>query len=237
MNEYTAIADYYDLLMTSGYYQHDKIAKDIAALVPPSQKIIEIGVGTGLLLEKLLEIDPQYNLTGIDHTPAMLEIAQKRLGDRAKLFQADILSMSIPERFDAAISNGGLCAFVDTGSDCDFYTHLPDYESNLQALQNVANCLENGGLFITNVQGVHDAYDQPLPGGIVYSQEIFESTTTNCIEKVFYFKKEDDERILAQQRLIYRIFKEEAIEDIFNQAGFKVEGKDKSGQLFIASKK
>ncbi len=77
-------------------------------MVVPNQSIIEIGVGTGLLLEQLLKIDPQYNLTGMDHTAAMLEIAKERLGDRAKLFEADIISMSIPEEFDVAISNGGL---------------------------------------------------------------------------------------------------------------------------------
>ncbi|MBC6421862.1 MAG: class I SAM-dependent methyltransferase [Hormoscilla sp. SP5CHS1] len=130
MNEYTGIADYYDLLMTSGYYKYDQIALAIAEIVSTNQNIIEIGAGTGLLLEQLLEIDPQYNLTGMDHTPAMLEIAKKRLGDRVKLFEADIVSMSITERFDVAISQGGLCAFVDNGSDCDLYTHLTNDESN-----------------------------------------------------------------------------------------------------------
>ena len=236
MNEYTGIADYYDLLMNSGYYQHEEIAKAIAAILLPNQSIIEIGAGTGLLLEQLLKIDPQYNLTGMDHTAAMLEIARERLKDRAKLFEADIISMSMTDRFDFAISNGGLCAFVDTGSECDFYTHLTDDESNLRALQNVANCLHQGGLFVINIQGVHHNHDRPLPGGIVYSQEIFESNTNqDCIEKAFYFKK--DERILAEQRLIYRIFQGEAIENLFNQAGFQLEGKDKSGQLFISSKK
>lgn len=236
MNEYTGITDYYDLLMTSGYYNYKAIAREIAAIVPPNKKIIEIGAGTGLLLEKLLEINPQYDLTGMDHTPAMLDIAKKRLGDRAKLFEADILVMSIPDRFDVAISNGGLCAFVDTGSDCDFYTHLPDDESNLRALKNIANCLEPGGWFIINIQGVHDSYDQPLPDGIVYSQEIVESTThKDCIDKTFYFKKGD--RILAQQQLIYRIFKGEAIESLFDRADLKLEGKDSSGQFFIYSKK
>ncbi|MGB5634165.1 MAG: hypothetical protein WBM86_15485, partial [Waterburya sp.] len=84
--------------------------------------------------------------------------------------------------------------------------------------------------------GVHDSYDKPLPGGIVYSQEIFESTThKNCIEKNFYFKKND--QILAHQRLIYRIFQGKAIEDLFSKAGVKLQGKDESGQLFICSKK
>lgn len=236
MNEYTAIVDYYDLLMTSGYYKYGKIAKSISSMISTTQNIIEIGVGSGLLLEKLLEIDSQFDLTGMDHTPKMIELAKKRLSDDVSLFVADIVSMSIAEKFDVAISNGGLCAFVDTDNSCDFYTHLTDDDSNLQALKNIANCLNSGGLFIINIQGVHDSYDKPLPGGIIYSQEIFESTNNkNCIEKNFYFKK--GEQILAHQKLIYRIFEGEAIIELFNKAGFKVEGKDKSGQLFICSKK
>jgi predicted TPR repeat methyltransferase len=235
MNEYTGIADYYDLLMTSGYYNYEKLAQSIAEMVSPHQKIIEIGVGTGLLLEALLKINPDYNLTGMDHTPAMLEIAEKRLGDRAKLFQADIVSMSIDDRFDVAISNGGLCAFVNEGGECDFYTHLIDDDSNLRALQNVANCLHKDGMFIINIQGVHDSYDKPLGEGIVYAQEICESKThSDCIEKAFYFKKGD--RILAQQQLIYRIVKGDAIEKLFDRAGFQLKGKDKTGQLFLVSK-
>lgn len=236
MNEYTAIVDYYDLLMTSGYYQHEKIAKAISSVISTKQNIIEIGVGTGLLLEKLLEINPEYSLTGMDHTPGMLEIAKKRLGDRAKLFDADVVSMSIPEQFDVAISNGGLCAFVDTNGGYDFYTHLTEHGSNLQALKNVSNCLHKGGLFIINIQGVHDNYDKHLPGGIVYSQDIRESTAhENCIEKKFYFKK--DEQILAHQELVYKIFKGEIIEELFNKTGFNWEGKDQSTQLMIYSKK
>ena len=236
MNEYTGIADYYDLLMNSGYYNYEKIAKAIAPLINSNQKIIEIGVGTGLVLEKLLEIDPQYNLTGMDHTQAMLDIANKRLGNRVQLFEADIVSMSISEKFDVAISNGGLCAFVDSGSECDFYTHLVDDESNLRAIQNIANCLNKGGLFLINIQSVHESYDKPLTGGIVYSQEIFESTLNkDCIEKAFYFKK--DETICAQQRLIYKIYKQDKIEELYNKADFQLKGKDKSGQFFVCSKK
>ena len=236
MNEYTAIVDYYDLLMTSGYYQYEKLAKAISSLISSNQNIIEVGVGSGLLLEQLLAINPQYNLTGMDHTPKMIEAAKKRLGNRVDLFTEDIVAMSITEKFDVAISNGGLCAFVDTGDDCDFYTHLTDDESNLQALKNIANCLQPGGLFIINIQGVHDSYDRPLPGGIVYSQEIFPSKINqDCIEKNFYFKK--DHEVVAHQQLTYRIFQGEAIEELFTRAGFKLQGKDESGQLFICAKK
>ncbi|MDJ0674950.1 MAG: class I SAM-dependent methyltransferase [Calothrix sp. MO_167.B42] len=236
MNEYTAIVDYYDLLMTSGYYQYEKIAQAIASIISTEQKVIEIGVGTGLLLEKLLDIDPNYNLAGMDHTSEMIDIAKKRLGDRLNLFVEDIASMSISEEFDVAISNGGIGAFVDTGNNYDLYTHLTDDAINLQAMKNIANCLNKGGLFLINIQGVHDNYDKHLPDGIVYSQEIVESKTNkNCIEKSFYFRQNG--KTVAQQTLTYRFFQGEAIQELFNQAGFQLKGKDASGNFFIYSKK
>jgi SAM-dependent methyltransferase len=234
-NQYTDMIDYYDLLMTSGYHDYDERARALAALLPENPKVIEIGVGTGLVLEKLLELNPQYNLTGLDHTPAMLKIAKERLGDRAKLIQADMVTQSIPEEFDVAFSHGGLCAFVDTGSAYDFYSHLTDEETNVQALKNIAAGLKSGGLFVMSIRGVHNNYDQLLPDGIVYTQEIVESTTyEGCIEKTFYFTKDDE--LLAKQRNIYGIFKGEDIEDIFSRANFKLEGEDQSGLFRIYSK-
>ena len=235
MNQYTNMAEYYDLVMTNGYYDYEKRAKAIAAVLPENPNVIEIGVGTGLVLEQLLKLDPEYNLTGIDHTPAMLEIAKRRLGDGAKLIEGDIVSVSSPEQFDVAFSNGGIGAFVHTGSDYEFYTHIPDYEDNVEALKNIATCLKSGGLFLINVRGKHPNYDQVLPGGIVYTQGVVESTKyEGCVEKTFYFKKGDE--ILAQQLNIYRVFRGSEVDDIFSRANFNLVGVDESGLLRIYAK-
>jgi len=91
-------------------------------------------------------------------------------------------------------------------------------------------------LFVINIQGLHENFDKYLPGEIVYSQEIVESTSEkDCIEKSFYFFKKN--QLLAQQQLIYRIFKGNSIEELFNRVGLKLERKDRSGQLVIYSKK
>ena len=49
INEYTGIADYYDLLVTSGYYNYKKIARELYSILGSGCRIIELGVGTGLL--------------------------------------------------------------------------------------------------------------------------------------------------------------------------------------------
>lgn len=236
MNEYTDIAKYYDLLMSSGYYDYGTLAKSVDSVVSADQRIIEIGVGTGLLLEKLLEINPDYKLSGMDHTVEMLDIAKERLGDRCELFQADVVAFSVPSPFDVAISNGGVGAFVDDEGGCDLYTHLIDDESNLKAFRNIANCLTTGGLFVINVQGVHSTYDKHLTDGVVYSQKIVESAQhPDCIEKTFLFTRGDE--VLVQQQLIYRIFRGEAIDKLFQEAGFKFKDKDETGKLFLYEKK
>ncbi len=52
-NIYTNITDYYDLLMTQGYYDYQTMAEALYSLMQDRYKILELGVGTGLLAEKL----------------------------------------------------------------------------------------------------------------------------------------------------------------------------------------
>ena len=59
MSQYTGITDYYDLLMTQGYYDYEGMAIAVNSLVKDGRKkILELGVETGLLSEKLLALAP-----------------------------------------------------------------------------------------------------------------------------------------------------------------------------------
>ncbi|MGH3803906.1 MAG: class I SAM-dependent methyltransferase, partial [Pseudonocardiaceae bacterium] len=80
MNEYTNMVDYYDTLMTSGYYNYDAIAASLERYIGAGDDVLEVGVGTGLVMEQLNARCPACHLTGVDHTEAMLTIAQERVG-------------------------------------------------------------------------------------------------------------------------------------------------------------
>ena len=67
-NQYTNITEYYDLWITSGYYDYQTIAKAANLIIGNGRKILELGVGTGLLAQKYLEIDPNCEFTGVDFT-------------------------------------------------------------------------------------------------------------------------------------------------------------------------
>ena len=78
MNRYTGITDCYDLLMRGGYYDHDTMAGAADAVMGDRKKVLELGVGTGLFAQNLADKKPNCDITGVDFTPSMLEIAQER---------------------------------------------------------------------------------------------------------------------------------------------------------------
>lgn len=236
MNEYTDITKYYDLLMTSGYYNHQKIAESFHSALGGRKKVLEVGTGTGLLLEELIKIDSNYELTGVDHTDSMLDIARERLSNQAKFLLANLVSMELGEKFDAVISNG-VWAMTGVGNEYHLGTHIPDDRENIKALKNIANHLPKDGLFLINIQGSHEEYESDLPGGIVYSQEILtqeKSYNQYWIEKCFKFKKEG--KLLAKQICKYKFFTEPAIREIMDEVGFKFQEIHPSKQLYSYSK-
>jgi len=57
MGDYTEMSAYYDLIMTSGYYDYDAIVNHLADF-DQAQSVLEIGSGTGLILERLVARRP-----------------------------------------------------------------------------------------------------------------------------------------------------------------------------------
>ena len=78
MGDYTNMSTYYDAIMTSGYYDYEGIVDSLLSH-RPFDSVLEIGCGTGLILEEMAKRPAMPAMTGIDLTEAMLIIARKRL--------------------------------------------------------------------------------------------------------------------------------------------------------------
>ncbi|NER20458.1 MAG: class I SAM-dependent methyltransferase [Symploca sp. SIO1C2] len=225
LNQYTEITEYYDLWVMSGYYDYQKMARDACSVVSNGRQILELGIGTGLLAEKYIEIEPNCEFTGIDFTPSMIKVAQKRLGNHVQLIEADVVTMDLSATFDVAISNGGVWIVFDLGEQWELGTHIPGIENNLQGLKNVACHLREGGLFLLNLQKPHQDYEKVLNEEIVYSQLIEELEDTkdyHILKKSYFFKKNGE--ILAQEQLTLTFFKSDTYQQLFNEAGFDYQG-------------
>ncbi|MEO1427497.1 MAG: class I SAM-dependent methyltransferase [Cyanobacteria bacterium J06633_8] len=212
------------------------MAKTAHSIVGDGCQILELGVGTGLLVEKYLEIDPTCKFTGVDFAPSMLEIAQQRLGEEVELIEADALTMDLNATFDVAISNGGVWGILDLGEQWQFGGHIPGIEANRQGLRRLARHLKSGGLLLLHLQKPHQNYEKSLPGGIVYSQyieELEETQDYHTLQKNYYFKK--DEEVLAQDQVLITCFKPEISQQLLTETGFDLQGKS-DGEHFVVYK-
>jgi len=63
--------------------------------------VLEPGCGSGRMLEALA--DRGCQVVGIDTSPVMLELARRRLGTRAELFEADMTHFDLGRTFDGAV--------------------------------------------------------------------------------------------------------------------------------------
>lgn len=104
---YDRLSGWYDLI-TAGERRFQEIGLRLLA-AQPGERVLEIGVGTGWALTTLAQaVGPEGAVCGVDISPAMLRLADRRLEraglhGRAQLLEHDAAHLSLPDAtFDAA---------------------------------------------------------------------------------------------------------------------------------------
>lgn len=102
--EYSRLASRYDIRWK--FYVEVSIRETLRRLhVAPEDHVLDIGCGTGAFLESLALASPRVQLTGVDLSRDMLEIARRRLGAAADLKQAHAETLPFGEAvFDIEVS-------------------------------------------------------------------------------------------------------------------------------------
>lgn len=80
----------YDATRWSFLFGRTRIIREIGAAVPRPKRILEVGCGTGKNLLALAKAFPEANITGLDLSSAMLDLARKktaRFGQRVQHIQ------------------------------------------------------------------------------------------------------------------------------------------------------
>jgi trans-aconitate 2-methyltransferase len=72
--------------------------------IAPDATVLDVGCGTGRVTEALVALVPQGRVLALDASPDMVELARKRLGDRARVWCEDVLDLALDEPVDAIVS-------------------------------------------------------------------------------------------------------------------------------------
>lgn len=96
------LSSLYDQLMGDYSSITELTKKLVTTYLPPQASILELGCGTGNILELFKD---NYILSGLDNAPGMLEIAKQKV-PQARFYQADMTSFDLRQAYD-----GILCIF------------------------------------------------------------------------------------------------------------------------------
>jgi demethylmenaquinone methyltransferase/2-methoxy-6-polyprenyl-1,4-benzoquinol methylase len=73
--------------------------------------VLDVATGTGLVAERLLAAG--HRVTGLDHSPDMLEMARRRFGDRVELVEASATAIPFPDASFDHLTFTYLLRYVD----------------------------------------------------------------------------------------------------------------------------
>jgi SAM-dependent methyltransferase len=105
---YTDDAELYDIAFDWGI--SDEVDWLLERLVPDCRTVLEPDCGSGRMLEALAERGRE--VTGIDLSDQMLELARRRLSGRGTVVLADMTDFDLRDVFDGAV-----CPINDRGED------------------------------------------------------------------------------------------------------------------------
>jgi trans-aconitate 2-methyltransferase len=112
-----------------------------------SETVIDAGCGSGRVTEALIARLPGGRVVGVDGSASMIDAARERLGDRAELHVADLVTFDLGLRADAILSTATFHWIADHEAlFARLYAHLRD------GGRLVAQCGGQG-----NIAGVHAA--------------------------------------------------------------------------------
>jgi len=105
IKEYTQIAAYYDEKWS--FYIDTTVRETMARLnLQPTDRVLDVGCGTGALLAYLTTFFPTAQLSGIDLVPEMLAIARHKLPSAIELHEGSVEQLPFQDGlFDAVVSS------------------------------------------------------------------------------------------------------------------------------------
>lgn len=180
--------------------------------------VLEIACGTGNLTKYLCE--GGYSVTAFDYSEDMLTIAYDKLSrfKNIKLIKQNMINFDISSKFDVI-----LCI-------CDSINYINDYRDLCKTFTNIRKHLNDGGLFIFDINSYHKLKDVLGNNIFIYDEEDifytwennFDDNTKCCEFYLTFFIKEKELYRRFDEIHIERAYKENEIKDALSEANLKL---------------
>lgn len=217
---YQELAQYYDEFVQQNR-DYPAIATHLMTMIGDRQKLLDIGIGTGLIVEHLLQAQPTYKITGIDTSQSLLDLAQKRLGDKVQLHCQSVADFDLDQVFEAAYSRGGAWTFVRNNGEMMLASHILASDAIQASFQRVAQHLQVGGLLIISSSNAYGDNMVNLENGIVHERVAKTEIVDDQTHAVLDYSFRQGQQLLAQQTLRLRLLQDRDLTPMLTAVGFE----------------
>jgi len=114
----------YDARIRTFIPDYEEMLTAAAGAIPRrARRIVDLGTGTGALAERCLRQVPRARVLGIDADAEMLKLAERRLGDRARLLRGSFMETPLPA-CDAVVASFALHHIPSTSGKARLYRRI-----------------------------------------------------------------------------------------------------------------
>ena len=218
---YEFLSKYYDEIMQNTR-DYARLTQSLATLINERTKLLEIGVGTGLVVNHLLQINPQYEIWGIDNSESLLEQAKSKFEafNQVHLCLQDVSTLNLEQDFEVIYSRGGVMFFMAHDREYFLGSHLLNRNDNLNALKRITKHLQVSGLFILSSGRYPSYYADVLKDGIIFHRKSSPHTQNGQKYSMVDFSYTKNDIVNKQSYKIF-LMSYEDYQELFAEAGLK----------------
>lgn len=234
MNYYSEIAQFYDDI-AKDYIDYRKATAVLKELIK-GKDILEIGTGTGYVAIWLAQ--QGYNVTAIDSSKSMIEIAKnKQVGLNLKIdfLHQDLQDMDLQEEFDTVVMYESVFCIFRESNDYIVESYILDRDKIKDSLKRIYNHLKNGGLFLIDARDLRNESMQiEIKNGNRYRLELEQPQKDRL--KISHIVEKDD-KVVAKSVVEKLLLGFDDFKKLIEDIGFEIVGFDETGQIFLILKK
>lgn len=180
--------------------------------------ILDLGCGTGAVMNWFVQNRPRLQLIGVDNEPAMLNVAREKIGNAAQFYEQDLRSLSDIREIDMALA-------INVINEIDSIRELG------AVFENVHKTLNPGKLFIFDLHTTEGLANQGAVGdqGIVDEPDLavfshndydYEQQIYTCEYTIFNQVEGEWARGNGTRKL--RSFPVQAVAVLLRRSGFEI---------------
>lgn len=231
-DQYQELSHYYDEFVQENR-DYQAIATHLSQIIGNCKNVLDIGIGTGLVVEYLLKADSNYTITGIDTSRSLLHLARMKLGRKVNLYCQSISELDLDQIFDVAYSRGGAWTFVRSSTETMLASHILNLEEIQKSFHCVAQHLQEGGLLVISSSNAYGDNVVELKNGIIHKRTANTKQISNERYAILDYCFYRDEILLAQQTLTLRLLSNRELTPMLKAAGFSQKKSVDSSQYHV----